>query len=202
MAELLRTGAVSDASYVAVNVTASSVGDVSFPEVVRRALFDSALPPAALVVEVTETGVMVDVDAGITTLAALRTLGVRIAIDDFGTGWSSLSYLKRLPASILKLDRSFVTGLPEDEGDLAIATSVIGLGRATGMTIVAEGVETTAQLAVLQRLGCTAGQGYLWHHGVPPTEVAHAVHRAQQVSPRQRASSDSTPTEVPGVAPY
>jgi EAL domain-containing protein (putative c-di-GMP-specific phosphodiesterase class I) len=124
---------------------------------------------------VTETSFMRDVDSGIATLSALREVGVRVAIDDFGTGWSSLTYLKRLPASIIKLDRSFVARLHQDAADAAIADSVIRLGRATGLVVVAEGVETEAQLDVLQRLGCAAGQGFLWHRGVPAGEVAEAV---------------------------
>ena len=175
MARLRRAGALTDNCYVAVNVTASSVGDPTFPTVVQQALADACLPPTALVVEVTETGVMKDLDVGIRTLCAFRDLGVRVALDDFGTGWSSLTYLKRLPASILKLDRSFVARIHEDDEDRAIAAAVLLLGHATGMTVVAEGIETRAQLDVLRTLGCTAGQGYLWHHGVPADGVADAV---------------------------
>jgi len=192
MSGLRRTAAVPNGSYLAVYVTASSVGDPAFPDVVLQALFAAHLPPAALVIEVTETGVMADVDAGIRTLAALRRLGVGVAIDDFGTGWSSLTYLKRLPASILKLDRSFVARLHEDDNDFAIAASVIELGQATGMTVVAEGVETGAQLVVLQQLRCPAGQGYLWHQGVPAAEVAQAVRRVQQISHAGRSSAPSS----------
>ncbi|GAC1441401.1 MAG: hypothetical protein NVSMB55_09040 [Mycobacteriales bacterium] len=182
MAELRRAGAVPANSYVAVNITAPSVSDQAFADVVQQVLSETELPTTALVVEVTETGVMADVDAGMRTLTALRALGVGVAIDDFGIGWSSLSYLKRLPANIVKLDRSFVARLHEDDEDLAIAASVIGLGQATGMTVVAEGVETPAQLAVLRQLRCSAGQGYLWHRGVPATEVAQAVRKTQQAS--------------------
>jgi EAL domain-containing protein (putative c-di-GMP-specific phosphodiesterase class I) len=182
MAELLRRGDVSPQTYVAVNITASSIGDARFSRVVAGALVEAALPPSTLVIEVTETGVMRDVDAGIRTLTALRELGVRVAIDDFGTGWSSLSYLKRLPASILKLDRSFVARLHEDEEDLAIAAAVMALGRATGIAIVAEGVETHEQLEVLRQLRCPAGQGYLWHKGVPQQQVAQAVRRTGDIS--------------------
>jgi EAL domain-containing protein (putative c-di-GMP-specific phosphodiesterase class I) len=164
-----------------VNVTASSLGDGRFADVVQQVLAETSLPARALVVEVTETSAMKDVAAGIRTLTALRALGVRIAIDDFGTGWSSLSYLKRLPADVLKLDRSFVARLHEDEGDLAIAAAIIQLGQATGLSVVAEGVETRAQLAVLRQLRCAAGQGYLWSRGVSPSELAAALQQARQL---------------------
>jgi len=184
MAGLRSTGAVPDGTYLSVNITAPSVTDQAIPDVVVQALSAAHLPPSALVIEVTETGVMADVDAGIRTLTALRALGVRVAIDDFGTGWSSITYLKRLPASILKLDRSFVARLHEDEEDLAIAASVIELGRATGMTVVAEGVETMEQLDTLRQLSCTAAQGYLWHHPVPAADVARAVRKCASLAPR------------------
>ena len=191
MAALRRAGAVNDDSYLAVNVTALSVGDPTFPAVVQQALADACLPPTALVVEVTETGVIKDLDAGIRTLTVLRDLGVRVAIDDFGTGWSSLTYLKRLPASLLKLDRSFVARLQEDEEDRAIAAAVVLLGQATGMSVVAEGVETTAQLEVLRALRCTAGQGYLWHHGVPVDRVAQAVRRCSAAMAKPASEAEA-----------
>ena len=170
-----RDGVVPLEAYLSVNVSADSVVDSQFHAIVLEALATADLPPSSLVVEVTETGVVGDLDAAVRTLTALSEVGIRVAIDDFGTGWSSLTYVRRLPASILKLDRTFVARVHEDDDDLAIAASVIDLGRATGLTVVAEGVEVAEQLAVLRRLGCSAGQGWLWHAAVPMDALADAL---------------------------
>ncbi|MCW2680273.1 MAG: hypothetical protein JWM62_1674 [Frankiales bacterium] len=169
------TGQVGDDVYLGINVTATNVVEPGFPATVEAALEAARLPASALVLEVTETGVMNDLDMGVRMLTHLTDLGVRIAIDDFGTGWSSLTYVRTLPATIIKLDRSFVARLHEDDADLAIAASVVELGRATRMTVVAEGVETQDQLAVLRRLRCTAAQGYLWHAGVRAEQLPEAL---------------------------
>jgi diguanylate cyclase (GGDEF)-like protein/PAS domain S-box-containing protein len=174
-AALRRDGVVGPDVYVSVNVAADTVVDRSFEDAVLEALHDAGLPPTTLVVEVTETGMVADLDAAVQTLTALTVHGIRVAIDDFGTGWSSLTYVRRLPASILKLDRTFVARVHQDSDDLAIAASVIDLGRATGLTVVAEGVEVQEQLDVLRRLRCAAGQGWLWHRSVRSSELAEAL---------------------------
>jgi EAL domain-containing protein (putative c-di-GMP-specific phosphodiesterase class I) len=101
----------------------------------------------------------------------IRALGVRIALDDFGTGYSSLSFLKRVPADILKIDRSFITGIADDAADRDIAAAIISLARALGRTVVAEGIETEAQHEVVRGLGCQLAQGYLWSPAVPAEQV-------------------------------
>ncbi len=174
-ADLRSRGVVPVDCYLGVNVTASNVVDPGFPEAIEAAVTRAGLPATALVLEVTETAVMNDLELGVRMLTHVVELGVRIAIDDFGTGWSSLTYVRALPASMIKLDRSFVAHLHEDDADLAIAASVIELGRATRMSVVAEGVETADQLAVLRRLGCAAAQGYLWHAGVRAEQLAAAL---------------------------
>jgi diguanylate cyclase (GGDEF)-like protein/PAS domain S-box-containing protein len=181
-ADRAAAGDVPPACHLAVNVTASSLTSGDFGDTVQRVLRSSGLPADRLVVEVTETGIMNNLDAAVRTLGGLRAQGIRVAIDDFGTGWSSLAYLKHLPADVLKVDRSFIARLDEDEADVAIAAAVIQLGRATGMLVVAEGVETEGQLKVLRRLHCDAAQGWLWHRGVPaaelrPTLAEVAAHR-------------------------
>ena len=114
-------------------------------------------------------------------LEHLKAIGIRLAIDDFGTGYSSLGYLKRFPIDVLKVDRSFVAGLPANRGDAAIVRAVVGLTRALGLKAVAEGVETPEQLAELRGLGCDQGQGYLF--GRPtPTEVADVMLRRSSVA--------------------
>ena len=137
---------------------------------------ESGLDASGLEVEITEGTAMGDADATVKTLEHLKAIGIRLAIDDFGTGYSSLGYLKRFPIDVLKVDRSFVAGLPANRGDAAIVRAVVGLTRALGLKAVAEGVETADQLAELRELGCDQGQGYFF--GRPTaTEVADAVLR-------------------------
>jgi EAL domain-containing protein (putative c-di-GMP-specific phosphodiesterase class I) len=102
----------------------------------------------------------------------MRDLGVHLAIDDFGTGYSSLTYLKRLPIDALKIDRSFVDGLPDEPRDRFITEAIVTLGRSLHLTLVAEGVETVAQWVALTEMGCELGQGFLWSPPVTPEEFA------------------------------
>jgi EAL domain-containing protein (putative c-di-GMP-specific phosphodiesterase class I) len=102
-------------------------------------------------------------------------MGVRIAIDDFGTGYSSLSYLKRFPAQMVKIDRSFIRGLPDDRDDTAITQAVIAMAHSLGLMVVAEGVESGDQLALLERLGCDEAQGYLLGRPMPAAELAERL---------------------------
>jgi diguanylate cyclase (GGDEF)-like protein/PAS domain S-box-containing protein len=132
---------------------------------VTNALADSGLAPRSLIIEVTESALMEDAAAALRVVQELKELGVSIAIDDFGTGYSSLLYLKRFPVDLLKVDRSFVSGLGVNQDDSAIVRSVIELAHAFGIEAVAEGIETPAQLAALEMLGCRYGQGYLWSPG-------------------------------------
>jgi diguanylate cyclase (GGDEF)-like protein len=123
-----------------------------------------------LVLEVTESSLMVNPDANIKTLERLSQLGLRLAMDDFGTGYASLNYLKRLPVDILKIDRSFISGLPADDDDATLVTTILALGQSLGLAIVAEGVETKEQEMFLKRYGCQQVQGYLYSKPVPLTE--------------------------------
>jgi EAL domain-containing protein (putative c-di-GMP-specific phosphodiesterase class I) len=107
----------------------------------------------------------------------LKAVGVVLALDDFGTGYSSLSQIKGLPLDNLKLDQSFVRGLPDDSDDLAICTAVIAMGRALGLKVIAEGVETSAQLATLRGLGCQVGQGYLFARPMPAAQFLAFMQR-------------------------
>jgi diguanylate cyclase (GGDEF)-like protein/PAS domain S-box-containing protein len=143
---------------------------------VGQVLTESGLDASGLEVEITEGTAMGDADATVKTLEHLKAIGIRLAIDDFGTGYSSLGYLKRFPIDVLKVDRSFVAGLPANRGDAAIVRAVVGLTRALGLKAVAEGVETKDQLDELRGLGCDQGQGYLF--GRPTaTEVADVMLR-------------------------
>ncbi len=151
---------------VGVNVTADRFAHTDLVAGVGDALADTGLPPHCLTLELTETALVADAEATISRLSALAALGVQVAIDDFGTGYSSLAYLHRLPASILKIDRSFVQGLGVNAESTALVRVILGLGETFGLRTVAEGVETESQRALLRALGCTSAQGYLFSRAV------------------------------------
>lgn len=147
---------------IAVNLSAAQFADPSLVGTLRQMLVHYQLPPEWLELELTESVAMQNSDNTIAVMAALKQLGVKLSIDDFGTGYSSLSYLRRFAIDKLKIDRSFVVGLSHDPQDEAIVTGVINLARSLGLHILAEGVETPAQQAVLCRHGCDVLQGYLF----------------------------------------
>lgn len=159
---LLRTHVVPADTYFAINVSARNISDPALPGRVSGAAEAAGLPLSALELEVTETGLIADRRAARQILASLRELGVGIALDDFGTGYAQLTYLRQFPISTIKVDRQFIQHITASAEDFAITASVIDLGRAIGLRTVAEGLETTEQLAILHRLGCDAGQGFLW----------------------------------------
>jgi EAL domain-containing protein (putative c-di-GMP-specific phosphodiesterase class I) len=147
--------------WVSVNLSARQLADAGLPSAISRALEDTGIDPRLLALEITETVVMKETESPVELLDRLRALGLRIFLDDFGTGYSSLSYLKRLPLDVLKLDRSFVAGLEnDDDSDYRIVAAVIEMTRALGIDLIAEGVETELQLAQLRELGCRLAQGY------------------------------------------
>ena len=149
---------------MAVNVSPRQLADAAFPDKVRRALSESGLPPALLTLEITETVAMNQAAGDFIMLRRLRDLGVGIAMDDFGTGYSSLSHLRRIPLTALKIDRGFITGVPED---VAIAATVLDLAQRLGLETVAEGVETEAQRHWLHQQHCPLMQGYLVSRPLP-----------------------------------
>ncbi|MGF1468458.1 MAG: putative bifunctional diguanylate cyclase/phosphodiesterase [Sandaracinaceae bacterium] len=160
---------------MAVNVSPHQFSRPDFVGTIGRALAASGLPAANLELEVTEGSLMSDVEQAAERLGALRRLGVRVAVDDFGTGYSSLAYLQRLPVDLLKIDRSFVKDLDGSsqlaEPARALAGAIAGLGRALGLRVLAEGVETTAPLRAVADLGCEEVQGYFFGRPVPPAEI-------------------------------
>jgi diguanylate cyclase (GGDEF)-like protein/PAS domain S-box-containing protein len=147
---------------VSVNVSALQFQQPGFVDGVAAVLRDAGLAPQWLELELTESILIQDAQDAMLRLRALAELGVQLAIDDFGTGYSSLAYLKRVPVGRLKIDRSFVSGLPADESDAAIVHAIIQMGRALRLQIVAEGVENEAQRQFLQAAGCDLFQGYLY----------------------------------------
>jgi diguanylate cyclase (GGDEF)-like protein/PAS domain S-box-containing protein len=157
---------------VAVNLSPRQFQQKDLVARVRHILDETGLPPQSLELEITESSLMHSVDEALTQVQALADMGVQLAIDDFGTGYSSLAYLKRFPVSRLKIDRSFVRDLCEDREDAAIVASIIGLAKTLGLEVVAEGVETAAQLTSLRSEGCLLCQGYLFSKPRPADEVA------------------------------
>ena len=165
---------------IAVNIAVLQLQDEGFVSLVKDVLASTRLPAEHLEFEVTEGFVMNQPEQAIERLTALRSLGIEIAIDDFGTGYSSLSYLKRLPLDKLKIDQSFVREIPNDSNDMAIAESVIALGNAMGLRVIAEGVETQAQVEFLLEKGCVEGQGYLFSRPIPSDLVPSFFDPADQ----------------------
>jgi EAL domain-containing protein (putative c-di-GMP-specific phosphodiesterase class I) len=152
----------SSAFRLSVNLSARQLQDPGLVQDVATILVATGLEPSRLVLEITESVLMSEPVTAVSRLAALKELGIKLAVDDFGTGYSSLSYLRNFPVDILKIDRSFVSALGGDPGDAAIAHAVVSLGRTLQLRVVAEGIETAAQLAELRALGCEYGQGYLF----------------------------------------
>jgi diguanylate cyclase (GGDEF)-like protein/PAS domain S-box-containing protein len=145
-----------------VNLSARQFREGSLGQTVADALQKSGLPPSLLELELTESVIMEKAEETIATLQQLHAMGILISIDDFGTGYSSLSYLKRLPIQILKIDQSFVRDLDTDGDDKAIVSAVVALAHSLQLKVIAEGVETAAQLAYLKQIGCDVMQGYYY----------------------------------------
>ena len=172
--ELRRAAALPADAYVAVNVSARTLSDPGLEDWITWNVDAAGLAPADVLIEVTESAIMTDATYAVALLTRLRHRGFGVAVDDFGTGHSSLAYLRDLPLSVLKIDRSFVAELTDDPSALAIAGSIIELARAVGVTVVAEGVEKAADAELLRGLGCDAAQGWLWSPAVHP----HEAHRS------------------------
>ncbi len=156
---------------VAVNLSARQFRQPGLADEVADILRETGLDPGSLELEITESMVMGQVEKTISTLDRLSQLGVRLAIDDFGTGYSSLNYLKRFPVHVLKVDKSFVSGTPDDPDDATIVTAIISMAHNLGLKVVAEGVELPAQLAFLRRRGCDEMQGYYFSRPLPAPEA-------------------------------
>ena len=152
---------------MAVNLSPRQFQDGDVVADVAAALESTGFPAAQLTLEVTEGVLVRDVDAVVAALETLRGLGIRIAIDDFGTGFSGLSYLRHLPADIIKIDRSFVSDLPRGRSASTLITSIVELARTLGLDVVAEGVETEDQRQALRELDCAQAQGYLFARPEP-----------------------------------
>jgi len=177
---------------VAVNVSRRQLAQPGFPAVVAAALAAAGVAASSVCLEVTETALTQNVESVVTAMHELRHLGVQIAIDDFGTGHASLTYLTRLPVDVLKVDRTFVAGLGTDARSAAIVGAVTAMGRAFGLTVVAEGVETEEHMNALRGLDVDLAQGYLFSRPVPADHVPGLLNDALPVPvPEQRGASVS-----------
>ena len=156
---------------ISVNVSGRQMADPNLVDDVGRVLSVSGLDPQCLTLEITESVLVLDVDATLATFRALKSLGIRLAIDDFGTGYSSLSYLRQFPVDILKVDRSFVASLDGGNDSMALVRSIVSLSSTLRLDTVAEGIETSEQRQVLRGLGAQHGQGHLFARAMQPSEL-------------------------------
>ena len=168
---------------VAVNVSAVQFQHSDLTKLVSDLLEESGLRPQCLELEITESAIVADVPRAKLMLQKLSDLGIRLSIDDFGTGYSSLGQLRWLPLDALKIDRAFVKDLPENQDDSAITSAIIAMAHRLGVRVVAEGVETEAQLAFLKEHGCDEAQGYLFGQAVPAPEFVRFLENAGRVIP-------------------
>jgi EAL domain-containing protein (putative c-di-GMP-specific phosphodiesterase class I) len=152
---------------VSVNLSPRSLHDADLPDRVLRTLAENEVPASALMLEITESAIIIDAEKAMKVVTELSQMGVGIAIDDFGTGYSSLAYLRRLPADEIKIDKSFVLNMDENADDASIVRSVIDLAKNLGKTVVAEGIENTDVWHILRGMDCDAGQGYHISRPIP-----------------------------------
>lgn len=164
---------------VAVNVSAKQMRHADFYDSVESALRKTGLDPRYLELELTERAMMMDIEKSLEVMNKIGEMGINFSVDDFGTGYSSLSYLKHLPLHKLKIDKSFVQDIAVDENDREISNTIIQLAHGLKLSVVAEGVETQQQMAILLGQGCDSAQGYLFSRPLPSYEVAAFLHAAQ-----------------------
>ena len=167
---------------MAVNLSPRQFADEHLLHDIDEALLASGMSPVLLQLEVTESMVMRNVSRAIKVLDAIQSRGIRLAIDDFGTGYSSMSLMKQFPIDTIKIDRSFVRDLPDDSEDQAIAQAIISMGKALGMTVIAEGVETVEQEAFLRNHACDEMQGFLFSKPLPAREMANLLRAEAQIA--------------------
>jgi diguanylate cyclase (GGDEF)-like protein len=180
---------------VAVNVSAVQFRQEGFCQLIRRVLLETGLPPQFLELELTESLLLSNADVMFTVLQELKEMGLRLAIDDFGTGYSSLSYLKQFRVNKLKIDRSFIRDIAMHSDDAAITTAIISLAKSLNLKVIAEGVETEAQMSFLREHHCDEIQGYYFSKPITAVEVADRL----LIAPAQRSGALSRAVRLPTV---
>lgn len=183
---------------MSVNTSAIDFRQRHFVESVEQVLADTGLDPCLLELEITESVLMQNVDATMSALQRLKALGIKLAIDDFGTGYSSLSYLRRFPIDVLKIDQSFIRGLSSDSSDAALVGAIISLGKSLNLNVIAEGVETAAQLKYLKDHHCEEAQGFYFSEALPAPAFARllsAGFAAPWADPSTSSDSPATRTK-------
>jgi EAL domain-containing protein (putative c-di-GMP-specific phosphodiesterase class I) len=181
---------------MAVNLSPRQFADEHLLQDIDEALAASGMSPVLLQLEVTESMVMRNVSRAIKVLDAIQSRGIRLAIDDFGTGYSSMSLMKQFPIDTIKIDRSFVRDLPRDSEDQAIAQAIISMGKALGMTVIAEGVETVEQQAFLRSHDCDEMQGFLFSKPLPAQQMGDLLGSAPLLlSPPLQPEPDAAPAK-------
>jgi EAL domain-containing protein (putative c-di-GMP-specific phosphodiesterase class I) len=166
---------------MSVNVSGQQISNSDFTSLVARVLATTSLPAELLCLELTESVLMSDAARTSSSLSELKSLGVSLSIDDFGTGYSSLAYLQQFPVDELKVDRAFISDITVRPEQRTLVSAMIAMGKALGLEIVAEGLETPAQLNVLQDLGCDLAQGYLFAAPQTPIDIAPLLSSATLV---------------------
>ena len=181
---------------MSVNVSVIQLEQNDFVDIVRNALVESGLEPNSLILEITE-GVLLRETAEIAArLRQLKELGIRLAIDDFGTGYSSLGYLQTLPLDVLKIDKRFVDNVATGSDNAALASAIIAIGQALGMTTVAEGIEREDQANVLRRLECQYGQGYMFARPLTPAGIETLLGLAVMTKSKPPKAKATTSTRL------
>ena len=187
-------GICSPRATMSVNVSPRQLADPQFPAIVQEAIVRSGVDPRSVWLEITESVMISEPELALSTLEKMRSLGVLIALDDFGTGYSSLSLLQRFPLQRIKIDRAFVQGVADSASDRSLVRTIVAMGEALGLDLVAEGVESVHQMQVLRDLGCHKAQGYLISHPVPADAMRSTVAALERLgrSPLLRGLDRST----------
>ena len=170
-----------DAPYVSINLSTRQLGEAALATDFAQVLRETGTNPANVLLEITETSLMADVESNLRILRQLADLGLRVAVDDFGTGYSSLAQLTRLPVTVLKIDKAFVDGIEKSEESRTVIRAIIGLGRSLGLKLVAEGVENKAQATAICSYGCDFIQGYFFHRPMEEKAFVEVMNRANKL---------------------
>ncbi|WP_339253193.1 EAL domain-containing protein [Sporosarcina sp. FSL W8-0480] len=164
---------------IAVNMSTVQLEDPEIVETIKRIMLEEGVGPEQIGIELTESS-FADREEMRYTIQRIRDLGIVVAIDDFGTGYSTFSYIKELPADILKIDMSFIRDIDVNENSQAIVKAIVTLADTAGLNVIAEGIETIEQVGILQRLGCREGQGYLYSKPLPPEEIVYTFQKVEK----------------------